>query len=96
MADDSTVQTEELSLEAHLQFAVRSIEEDKHLRALVRYFLSFCRVLPPSSVFDLSPVQNGYNQGIQAAGLEFANILTSVAPRLVPALILEELAQDEK
>jgi len=95
MAVDSGTPDDKLALEAHLQFAVRSIEEDQHLRVLVRYFLSFCRVLPPSGVFDLNPVQNAYNQGVQAAGLEFANILTSVEPRLVPTLMLEELAQDE-
>ena len=95
MADDSEQQKEKIDLATHLQFAVRSIEEDQHLRVLVRYFLSFCRVLPPSGVFDLNPVQNAYNQGIQAAGMEFANILTSVQPRLVPTLMLEELTEDE-
>lgn len=94
MADDSTKE-EKLSLEAHLQFAVRAIEADPHLRVLVRHFFYFCRVLPPSSVFDLNPVQNAYNQGVQAAGLELANILTSVEPRLVPTLMLEELTEDE-
>lgn len=96
MADDSTVKDDELTLEAHLQFAVRSIEEDQHLRVLIRYFLSSCNVLPVGSVFDLNPVQNAYNQGVQAAGLIFANLLTSVEPRLVPTLMLEELASDEK
>jgi hypothetical protein len=95
MAEDSTDKEDELTLEAHLRFAVRSIEEDRHLRVLVRHFLSFCGVLPPNGVFDLNPVQNAYNQGIQAAGLEFANLLTSVEPRLVPTLMLEELTQDE-
>ena len=95
MADDSDKETEELDLASHLQFAVRSIEEDQHLRVLVRYFLSFCGVLPVRAVFDLNPVQNAYNQGVQAAGMEFANILTSVEPRLVPTLMLEELTQDE-
>lgn len=95
MAENSENEKEEIPLEQHLQFAVRSIEEDQHLRVLVRYFLTFCRVLPPSGVFDLNPVQNAYNQGIQAAGLEFANILTSVEPRLVPTLMIEELTQDE-
>lgn len=95
MADASPAKDDELTLEAHLQFAVRSIEEDVHLRVLVRHFLAFCRVMPPGGVFDLNPVQNAYNQGIQAAGLEFANILTSVEPRIVPTLMLEELTQDE-
>lgn len=95
MAEVSEQNGEKLDLTAHLQFAVRSIEEDQHLRVLVRHFLSFCGVLPPSGVFDLNPVQNAYNQGIQAAGLEFANLLTSVEPRLVPTLMLEELTQDE-
>jgi hypothetical protein len=95
MADTSEQTEEKLDLAAHLQFAVRSIEEDQHLRVLVRHFLSFCQVLPPGSVFDLNPVQNAYNQGVQAAGLELANILTSVEPRLVPTLMLEELTNDE-
>lgn len=96
MAEDSEQKEEKVSLETHLQFAVRSIQEDQHLRALVRHFLSYCRVLPPSGVFDLNPVQNAYNQGIQAAGMEFANILTSVEPRLVPTLMLEELTDEDQ
>lgn len=96
MADDSNKEEAQIDLATHLQFAVRSIEEDQHLRVLVRYFLSFCRVLPVGSVFDLNPVQNAYNQGVQAAGMEFANILTSVEPRLVPTLTLEELTENEK
>lgn len=95
MAEDSTQADDEVSLEAHLQFAVRAIEADPHLRVLVRYFLTGCFVLPAASVFDLNPVQNAYNQGVQAAGLTFASILTSVEPRLVPTLTLEELTQDE-
>ena len=94
MAGDSNVQTEELSLEAHLQFAVRELLESPHLRVFARQFLSFCSVAPPASVFTLDPLQNAYNQGVQAAGMEFAAILTSVEPRSVPTLMLEELTQD--
>jgi hypothetical protein len=95
MAQDSATRADKLSLDAHLQFAVRAIEGDVHLRVLVRHFLSTCQAMPPASVFDLDPVQNAYNQGYQAAGLELANLLTSVEPRLVPTLILEELTPDE-
>ena len=95
MAEDSTQAEDKLSLEAQLQFAVRAIEADPHLRVLVRYFLANCSVMPQASVFDLNPVQNAYNQGVQAAGLMFANLLTSVEPRLVPTLTLEELTQNE-
>lgn len=95
MAEDSKQKEDELDLTAHLQFAVRAIESNQHLRVLVRHFLSMCSVSPPASVFDLNPVQNAYNQGIQAAGLMFADILTSVEPRIVPTLTLEELTQDE-
>lgn len=94
MADDSKEADLQLDLEAHLQFAVREIEASKHLRVLIRQFFSFCQVAPPASVFDLNPVQNAYNQGVQAAGLELASILTSVEPRLVPTLMLEELETD--
>ena len=96
MAEVSEQEDGKIDLATHLQFAVRSIEEDRHLRVLVRHFLTFCNVLPPNGVFDLNPVQNAYNQGIQAAGLEFANILTSVEPRLVPTLMLEELTHEDE
>lgn len=96
MAEDSAPSDGKVSLEAHMQFAARAIEEDQHLRAFVRAFLVYCNVAPPASVFDLNPVQNAYNQGVQAAGLEFASMLTSVVPRLVPTLMLEELTSDEK
>jgi hypothetical protein len=96
MADNSQTQGEDvLTLAAQLEFAVRTIESDQHLRTLVRHFLNSCRVLPPASVFDLNPQQNAYNQGYQAAGLELASILTSVAPSLVPTLMLEEITADE-
>ena len=95
MADDSTQRGDELDLEAHLQFAVREIEGSKHLRVLIRHFLLSCNVVPPASVFDLNPVQNAYNQGFQASGLMLADILTSVEPRIVPTLMLEELTNDE-
>lgn len=86
----------QIDLAAHMQFAVRSIEEDQHLRVFVRHFLSFCNVMPPAAVFDLNPVQNAYNQGVQAAGLEFAAMLTSVEPRIVPTLMLEELTPNDE
>ena len=95
MADYSTDADEKTSLEAHLQIAVREIECSVHLRVFVRQLLSFCQVSPPASVFDLNPVQNAYNQGVQAAGFELASMLTSVEPRLVPTLMLEELETDE-
>lgn len=94
MADNSKQEDASLDLEAHLQFAVRAINESQSLRVLVRHFLSICHVTPPSSVFDVNPVQNAYNQGLQAAGLFFAEILTSVDPRMVPTLMLEELTAD--
>lgn len=93
MAEDSP-RDDKTSLAAQLEFAVRAIEADDNLRALVKHFLSFCNVMPPASVFDLNPVQNAYNQGIQAAGLELASILTSVVPSLMPTLMLEELTAD--
>jgi hypothetical protein len=96
MAQDSPVPSEEeITLEAHLQFAVRLIAGDPHLRVLVKTFLSHCNVLPPNGVFDLNPVQNAYNQGLQAAGFEFAALLTAADPALIPALLQEELAPNE-
>lgn len=95
MADDSIKAGKPEDLATQLEFAVRAISADKHLRTLVKHFLSHCNVLPPASVFDLNPVQNAYNQGVQAAGFEFASILTNVEPSLVPTLMLEELTADE-
>lgn len=95
MAEDSTQESETVDLAAQLEFAVRMIAEDENLRVFVRQFLGFCGVLPPASVFDLNPQQSAYNQGIQAAGLEFASMLTSVEPSLVPTLMLEELTANE-
>lgn len=94
MADDSVKDKSE-DLDAHLQIAVRAIEGNESLRVFVRHFLSICHVIPPSAVFDLNPVQNAYNQGLQAAGFFFADILTSVEPRMVPTLMLEELTSNE-
>ncbi len=95
MADNSKPEEEDTALKAQLHFAVREIEASDNLRVLIRHFLSICHVTPPSSVFDVNPVQNAYNQGLQAAGLFFAEILTSVEPRMVPTLMLEELTSDE-
>lgn len=95
MAENSKAKDPEQDLEALLQFAVREIESSANLRVLLRHFLSICHVLPPSSVFDVNPVQNAYNQGLQAAGLVLAEILTSVEPRMVPTLMLEELTENE-
>lgn len=95
MAENSEADKATIDLEAHLQFAVRAIESNDSLRVLIRHFLSICRVLPPSSVFDVNPVQNAYNQGLQAAGMMLAEILTSVEPRMVPTLMLEELSEHE-
>jgi hypothetical protein len=94
MAENSTTEQEELTLEAHLQFAVRIIEADVHLRELVKHFLNMTNAFPPNSVFDVNPVQNAYNQGYQSAGFAFAQILTSVEPRLVPTLMIEELTDE--
>lgn len=95
MAEDSTASAQELDLTAHLEFAVREIAASQHLRVLVRYFLANSNVLPPAGVFDVNPVQNAYNQGYQANGLMFAEILTSVEPRIVPTLMLEERTQND-
>jgi hypothetical protein len=96
MAQDSPVASEEeITLEAHLQFAGRLIAGDRHLRVLVKTFLAHCNVLPPNGVFDVNPVQNAYNQGLQAAGFEFAALLTSADPALIPALLQEELTSNE-
>lgn len=95
MADDSTPEKEEVSLEAHLQFAVRAMVENEHVCQLIRHFLVMTNAFPPNSVFDINPVQNAYNQGYQAAGLAFAQILTSVEPRIVPTLMIEELTNVE-
>jgi hypothetical protein len=94
MVGNSDDKKQEVTLEAQLEFAVRAIQEDENLRVFVRQFLTFCRVLPPSDVFDVNPVVNARNQGIQAAGLEFAAMLTQVEPTLVPTLMLEELTAD--
>lgn len=95
MAEVSETEEEGVSLETHLQFAVRAISEDVHLCELVKHFLNMTNAYPPNSVFDLNPIQNAYNQGYQAAGLAFAQILTSVEPRLVPTLTIEELTHEE-
>jgi len=91
MAQPSTTQAEEVSAEARLQFAVRAIEKDPNLRFFLRQFLTFCNVLPPSSVYHPEDRQNAYNQGVQAAGFELSRMLTSAAPLLWPALLLEEM-----
>jgi len=93
-ADESQGE-DKLTREAHIEFAVREIEASPHLRFFVRDFLRFCHVLPPSSVYDVDPRQNAKNQGVQEAGLEFCNMLTSAAPHIVPALMLEELRSNE-
>lgn len=85
---------DDLSEQAQLEFAVRAISGDPHLRFFVRTYLAYCHVAPPSSVFDVNPYQSAFNQGVQAAGMEFAAMLTAVEPRLVPALMLEELTPD--
>lgn len=94
MAENSIKSDGQLTLDAHLQFAVRSIEGDPHLRVLVRHYLAVCSSLQPSSVFDQNPIQNAYNQGYQAAGIEFASMLTAVVPNLIASLLHEETSQD--
>lgn len=97
MAQDSEDETAEdaLTPKAHIEFAVREIEASPHLRFLIRHFLSFCHVLPPASVYAVDARENAKNQGVQEAGYELCNILTSVAPHIVPALLLEELTQND-
>ena len=95
MAQDSEITDAKMDLDAHLHFAAQAIRENSSLRVMIRHFLSACHVSPPSSVFDVNPTQNAYNQGLQAAGLFFAEILTSVDPRMVPTLMLEELTSNE-
>ena len=80
----------EAEAQARLAFAVREIEASPNLRHFIRQYLSFCGVLFPTSVFTTDPALNAYNQGVQAAGVELARMLTSVAPHLWPALQLEE------
>lgn len=96
MAENSDKPQEKLTLESHLEFAVRTIAGDEHLRELVRHFLVMTNAFPPAAVFDVNPVQNAYNQGYQAAGLAFAQILTSVEPRIVPTLMIEELTNADE
>ena len=96
MAENSEQPQEKMALESHLEFAVRAIAGDEHLRELVRHFLDMTNAFPPASVFDVNPVQNAYNQGYQAAGLAFAQILTSVEPRIVPTLMIEELTNADE
>lgn len=97
MAQDSQTSGEDdkLTAAAHIEFAVREIESSPHLRFFIRSFLNFCHVLPPASVYDVDPRQNAKNQGVQEAGFELCNMLTSAAPHLVPALMLEELINEE-
>lgn len=91
MAQDSVAEnSEELSDKARIAFAVREIERDPNLRFLFRQFFSFCHVIPLSSVYDVNPTQTAYNLGVQAAGMHMAQLLTSAAPLLMPALMLEE------
>lgn len=91
MAQPSTQdKAKEAEAHARLVFAVREIEASPSLRHFVRQYLGFCGVLFPTSVFTTDPALNAYNQGVQAAGVEFARMLTSVAPHLWPALQLEE------
>lgn len=95
MAQDSQEGfSEELSAASRMAFAVRAIESDANLRWFLRQFFSFCHVIPQSGVFDLDPRQNAYNQGVQAAGMELARMLTSAAPLLMPALLIEEMRED--
>ena len=86
---------DELTEKARLEFAIREIEQSVNLRFLLRHYLSFCGVLHPTSVFSAEPILNAYNQGIHAAGVELARILTSAAPLLLPALQIEELNDDQ-
>lgn len=95
MADNSKTD-KEVDLQARIEFAVREIVASQNLRQLVRQFLLTTRACPASSVWDINPVQASYNAGFQAAGLAFADILTSVEPSLIPTLMLEELTDDDQ
>lgn len=94
MAEDSKKE-EKFSQAAHLEFAVREIMASAHLRAFFRHFFSYTNSVPANSVFDQNPIQNAYNQGYQAAGLSVAEIFNSVEPQLIPALLMEELTDEE-
>lgn len=96
MAEHSKDADELADLAAHIEAAVQEISASVSLRRFVRYFLGLTNVAPANSVFDTNQAQNAYNQGYQAAGMELAAILTSVEPRLVPTLLLEELTQNEQ
>lgn len=95
MAQELDPKTEtEREHSAKIAFGVRAIERDPNLRYLVRLHLRSLACLPFGSVFSPEPVQNAFDQGRQAAGLELISLITSVAPMLWPALQLEEM-QDE-
>ncbi len=93
MAEASKTDKEK-ALQAQIEFAVREIAASQNLRQLVRQFLSMTRASPVSSVWDVNPAQSSYNSGYQAAGIAFAEILTSVEPSLIPTLMLEELTDE--
>ena len=97
MAQDSDSPKENLDLSAaaRLEFAVREIEQSANLRFFFREFLSFCGVLHPSSVFDPDPRIGAYNAGVHGAGVEIARMLTSAAPLLLPALMIEDMTHVE-
>lgn len=88
---DSPKTPEGLTAAARLEFAVREIERSENLRFFCREFLSYCGTLHPTSVFDLDPRRGAFNAGVHAAGVEFARMLTSAAPLLMPALMIEEM-----
>lgn len=95
MAQELDQQTDkELEHSAKVAFGVRAIERDQNLRYLIRLHLRTLSCLPGSSVFSPDPIQNAYEQGRQAAGIDLIALLTSVVPMLWPALQLEEM-QDE-
>lgn len=94
-------QSGEAELSSRLALAVQTIAQNADLRLFVRDFLSYCHTLFPSDLYDRDPIQTAYNQGVHAAGVEFARRLASV-PGLWPTLLLEEerenaerLANDE-
>jgi hypothetical protein len=82
---------DETSEHARLSFAVRACEHDENLRFLLRLYLRQVNVLPQQSMFDNDPLQNAFNQGRQAAGLELIQLLSSVSPHLWMAIQLEEM-----
>lgn len=81
--------------EAKIALAVRAMQSDPSVRYLLRLHLRSLSCMPQSGVFSTDPLQNAFDQGKQAAGLELVSILTQVDAMFWPALQIEEF-NDEK